>query len=149
MVEVFNQFDIDQVVMACRQHGARYGLEFGDMTILSNTRLALEAAEFARDNGRYHEFHNAVFKAYFTDGSNIGDLEVLLDIAESCGLERRAMTQALEQRRYTERVKEGGVQARNRGVTAIPAFFIEDRPVITGAVPEERFREALQGLSRQ
>lgn len=149
MVEMFNQLDIDQVVMACRQHGARYGLEFGDMAHLSNTRLSLEAAEFARDNGLYHEFHRAVFKAYFTDARNIGDLEVLLSIADSCGLERGPLATALEEKTFASRVEAGSAEARKRGVRAIPAFFIEDRPVITGAVPEDRFREVLQSLSRQ
>jgi len=144
MVEVFNQFDIDQVTMACRQKGAPYGVEFGDLALLSNTRLSLEAAEFARDAGVYVSYHHAVFEAYFTHGRNIGDMEVLLSIAESCGLNVIAMADALEQGVYTERVKSGSIEAKQMGVTAIPAFFIEDESAITGAVAEDRFREVLQ-----
>lgn len=146
MVEVFNQFDIDQVTMACRQRGEPYGIKFGDMVTLSNTHLSLEGAEFARDNGRYHEFHNAVFKAYFTDGRNIGDMEVLLNIAEKCGIATSDFAASLDEGRYSERVEAGSVEAREKGVTAIPAFFIDGQPAITGAVAEDRFREVLQGL---
>ncbi len=66
MTERFNQFDIDQAVITCNQRGKPYGIAFGDMALLSNTRLSLEAAEYAREHGAYHAFHDAVFKAGFT-----------------------------------------------------------------------------------
>lgn len=148
MNEVFDQFDIDQVTMACNHNGAPYGIEFGEMTLLSNSRLSLETAEFARDNGLYHEFHDACFKACFTDCHNIGDMEVLLGIAGNCGLDVASLAVALGDGRYTERVKAGSVEAKAAGVTAIPAFIIEGQPAIIGAVPEDRFREAFQKLQK-
>lgn len=147
IVEVFDQFDVDQVTFACRQKGAPYGLEFADMKHLSNTRLALQAAEFARDAGKYYQFHHAVFKAYFGKGRNIGDMSILRKVAEACGLDGQDLTEALDTGKYAERVEQGSKEARNSGVRAIPAFHIEDRAPIIGAVTEDRFREILSELA--
>jgi len=46
--------------------GVPYGITFASHERLSNSRLALEASEFAREQGKFHSFHNAVFRAYFT-----------------------------------------------------------------------------------
>ena len=145
--ELFNQFDIDQVVTTCRQRGEPYNLEFGNMAWLSNTRLSLEAAEFARDMGRYEEFHHNVFKAYFSENRDIGDMAVLLDVAQKSGLNSEKLKLVLDEKRYADRVKEGSETARTDGVTAIPAFFIEGGETITGAVSEERFREVLKSVA--
>ncbi len=117
------------------------------MAWLSNTRLSLEAAEFARDMGRYDEFHHHTFKAYFSDSRNIGDMDVLLDVAEKSGLNRKELKLALDEKRYADRIRQGSEEARAAGVTAIPAFFIEGGEFLTGAVSEDRFREALKSVA--
>ncbi len=149
MTELFNQFDIDQVTMACREKGGRYGVEFGDLRWLSNTHLALEAAEYAREKGRYDEFHHNVFKAYFTDGRDIGDMKVLAEIAAQSGVDPTEMQASLDGKVYSEKVAQGSVEARAAGVTAIPTFVIEGGEKITGAVNEQRFREVLQAVAER
>ncbi len=62
----------------------------------------MEVSELARDKGVYDEVHNNLFKAYFLAGKNIGDQEVLFDIAEDAGLERGEVKAALEDRRHNE-----------------------------------------------
>ena len=114
------------------------------MRHLSNTRLALQAAEFAREQGVFHAFHSAVFRAYFTDGEDVGDTAVLLDVGERCGLDRGQLALALEEQRFAGQVAQGSEAARAAGVTALPTFLVEDLPPITGAVSEEAFRKALQ-----
>lgn len=148
MTELFSQFDIDNVTQTLRQRGKPYGIEFGDMHWLSNSRLALEAAEFARDHDNYHAMHMALFKAYFTDGQNIGNMDVLKAVAGECGLNPDAMAAALKEGRYSDRVADGSVLARQAGVTAVPTFVIEGQPAITGAVNEVVFREALQAAAK-
>lgn len=146
MTDLFSQVDVDGVLDACRQHGEKYGIEFRDMEMLRNTRKALAAAEFARDHGRYDAFHHAVFKAYFSHGRDIGSVDILMDIASSCGLDGNLLASSLESGIYLERLAEGSTKARSMGVRAIPAFFIEDQPAITGAVPEARFRDILDRM---
>ena len=138
---------MDHVLTVCRQRGEPYGLRFGERPWLSNSRLALEAAEYARDKGRYDALHHAVFKAYFSDGEDIGDMGVLLTIAASCGLDTGELERALDEGHHSIRVSQGTDQARQRGVTAVPTFFIEDAPAITGAMAEKRFREVLREIT--
>ena len=147
LAERFDPFDVDQVMFECRRRGEPYGLTFGEPTILSNTRLALEAAEFARDAGAFHVFHQAMFEAYFSDGRNLGDRAVIREVAGACGLDTAALAHALDQRIYAERIKAAGEAAAERGVTAIPCFFIEGQPPLIGAVDESRFRERLQAAA--
>jgi predicted DsbA family dithiol-disulfide isomerase len=150
MDELFDRFDIDQVTMTCNRRGEPYGIRFTEMTLLSNSRLALEAAEFARDAGRYRAFHERMFRACFTEGRNIGDMNVILDVAGNSGLDATALTDALADRRYGQRVEDGSRRAREAGVTAIPTFIIEGQPAVTGAVNESILREKIQAaMERQ
>ena len=145
--DLVDPFDLEQVMYTLRKRGEPYGLTFADPTWLSNSRLCLEAAEFARDEGRYPEFHHAAFKAYFTDRRDIGDRAVVRGVASACGLDPDALDAALDDGRCRERVAEAGREASRRGVTAIPSFFIEDQPVLTGAPAEVLLRERLQAAA--
>ena len=147
MTDLFNRFDIDDMTNVLRQRGRPYGIKFGDMHRLSNSRPALETGEFARDHGDYHRVHMALFKAYFTDGRDIGNRAVLTSVAVDCDLDPDELMTALDEGRYTERVRRGSEAAHRAGVTAVPTFVIKGRPAITGAVNEAVFREALQGAA--
>jgi predicted DsbA family dithiol-disulfide isomerase len=48
-----------------RQRGIEFNIVFADRTLLSNSRLALEASEYARDKGKYERFHENMFLGYF------------------------------------------------------------------------------------
>jgi len=58
----------------------RVGLEMNPPPFLTNSLLALEATEYAKEKGKEEEFSRAVYRAYFQEGKNIGDLEVLLPV---------------------------------------------------------------------
>lgn len=55
------------------------------------SRKALEAAEYARIEGRFDEMHEALFRAFFEDGKDIGDTELLLEVGASAGLDRKGL----------------------------------------------------------
>lgn len=144
LTELVSPFDIDNLTGELRRRGKPYNIEFASMTRLANSRLALEAAEFARDQGAHHRMHMGLFKAYFTEGQDIGNVDVLKSVAGEYGLNQDALAEALAKGHYTKRVAAGSADARNAGVTAIPTFVIEGQPAITGAVDEAIFRKALQ-----
>ncbi|MDD3313208.1 DsbA family protein [Pseudodesulfovibrio sp.] len=147
VLEVVDPYDLEQATRTLRERGAPYGLTFCDMTRLSNSRPALEAAEFARDAGAYRAFHHAAFRAYFTEGRDIGDRAVLRALAESCGLDPSGLDAALDDGRYRERLRAAREEADRLGVKAIPCFFIADQPRLVGAVNEDAFRERLQAAA--
>lgn len=125
--------------------GAPYGIEFGKMSLLSNSRLALEAGEFARDQERHDEFHERVFKAYFKETRDIGRIEVILDLAEDAGLAPDELKKNLAEGRYKARLDAAADKARRLGVNAIPAFIInQGESRIVGAQPLSVFQKALR-----
>jgi predicted DsbA family dithiol-disulfide isomerase len=106
------------------------------------SRKALEAAEFARGNGVFDEMHTALFKAFFEDGRDLGDIDVLLEVGESVGLDRDELRAALEQGRYTEKVVADEELAGRLGVDSVPTMLVtpegsplEEAERITGAQP--------------
>jgi predicted DsbA family dithiol-disulfide isomerase len=126
-----------------RRSGAQYGITFGDVKLLSNSRLSLEAGEYARDHGRFHEFHEEIFRAYFTGVKDIGRMDVILEAACSVGLDTEELAKALREGQYRARLREAQEQSERYGVTGVPAFIIEEKYKIVGAQPLEVFRETL------
>ena len=79
--------DIPATLDRLRRVAADCGLAFGTRTGTYNSRRAQELGKWAETLNKGEEFHLAVFKAYFADGLNIAKIPVLVEIAESVGLE--------------------------------------------------------------
>lgn len=110
--------------------------------VQSRSRKALEAAEFAREKGVYSEMHTALFRAFFEEGRDIGETEVLLDVAGSVGLERDELRTSLAEGLYTAKVLADERLAQRLGVNSVPTMLVsrtdgplEDAVMITGAQP--------------
>lgn len=116
------------------QRGATLGIDFKrGRTFHANSHLSLEAAEFATEHGRTWEFRRALFKAYFEDLANIGDIDTLVALGESAGLDGPALREALTDRRYRDLVDEGIEWSRAIGVTGVPTFVINEQYGVVGA----------------
>lgn len=126
-----------------KQMAAEVNLTLVDHDWIPNSRLALEAAEFAREQGKFDEFHHAVFHAYFAEDRNIGDVDVLCELARRVGLEDAELAEALTDGRYRDRVDEDYRTAQSIGFSGVPAFIIGNRGVV-GAQPYEVFEHAMQ-----
>lgn len=113
---------------------------------MSNSNLAMQAGEFAREKGLYEPYHEAVFKAFFTKCLDIGNIITISDIIASLGLEPSELEKALQNNPYTRILEETKKQAAVKMVTAAPTFFIQGGKQITGAQPIEAFRAALNEL---
>ncbi len=73
--------NIDQVMAGLKQKATELGLPFGDRKRTYNSRLAQELGLWAESKDRGDAFHMAAFKAYFVDGKNLAQKEVLVDLA--------------------------------------------------------------------
>jgi predicted DsbA family dithiol-disulfide isomerase len=135
-----------------RRMAAEGGIEMKRPPLIPNTRKAHEATEFAREHGSNQtllDFHRAVFQAYWTDERNIGDLDVLSDVAESCGLDPAALRAALDDGRYAPAVEDQMQWARAAGITGVPTIIYEGRFAIVGAQDYDVFLDvARRVLSR-
>ena len=126
--------------------GKSMGVRFNLQPLMSNSRLALEAGEFARAHGVYDKFHAAVFRAFFTECKDIGQREVILDIAASLGLDTDHLSLDLDNHTYLNILEETTRSARSMMVSAAPTFIIDGLKPITGAQPLDSFRTILEKI---
>jgi len=104
---------------------------------------ALEGAEFAREQGKFAEYHAAVLKAVFEDGKDIGDRPTLIGIAERVGLSGSDLDRALEAGTFTHQIKETESEAAAFNVVGYPTFMLGTFPLI-GIQPAETMRLLIQ-----
>jgi predicted DsbA family dithiol-disulfide isomerase len=110
---------------------------------------AMEAAEAAREQGRFDAMHVALFEAFFEDGRDLADMGVLLDVARKAGLEVSRVAEALEKSSYTAKVIADAAAACRLGISSVPALRAETNgmsQIINGA---HSSYEALAGTLRR
>jgi predicted DsbA family dithiol-disulfide isomerase len=91
--------------------------------VVANSHRALEAAEFARDHGGFDAMHSALFSAYFEDQRDIGDVDVLCDVARAEGVDDQRLRQALQDEVYAQRIDEVTTAARRDEILSTPTFI--------------------------
>jgi len=129
-----------------RQRGKELGIVFGNHTLLSNSRLALEAAEYARDMGKYESFHETIFRYYFTEAYDIGSIDVIKSVAVEIGLDTDDMMKAISEKRYRSVLDEARKEGEKINLTGVPTFIINGKYKIVGAQPVEVFKEVFNKL---
>lgn len=129
--------------------GKPYDIHFNRVERLYNSRAALELSELARDRGVYDEMHALLFFAYFHDGKNIADPDVLCDIAVKAGLTQEEVKEAFEKKIYTDRLTSSLEEGREKGISAIPAFIFSDGQKIIGAQSLVMYKNILMGIEKR
>lgn len=129
-------YDIPKMQAQMRARMAAEGLPYGDRTMTYNTRLAQELAKWADAQPGGGAIHDAIFRAYFVDGKNIGDPEVLVQIAEAVGLPADQARDVIRTRSHRSFVDADWEKARRSGVTGVPTF-VAGRHAVVGAQPYE------------
>ena len=107
---------------------------------------AMEATEFASQQGLFRPFHHALYRAYWEHGQDIEQVSVLQEAAREAGLDPEALARSLEEGRYRAAVEEQFQEALTLGIHAIPSFVVGG-VLFSGAHPYEFFRAmALRAL---
>lgn len=129
--------------------GRLYNIEFKGNELLSNSHLALAAGEYAKAKGKFEEFHEKIFHAYFTEGKDIGNINVLSSIAEDIGLDQEEMLQILEGGAYDNVLHHTQDIAHRYDIGSTPTFIIDDKYAIVGAQAIESFKRVLLDIEKQ
>lgn len=97
-------------------------------TRFPRTRKAHEAVRHARASGLELELHDALFRAYFEEGRDIGRIDVLVEIGAGLGLDATGLKVELDIDQYTDAVRAEELDAARLGVTAVPAYVAAGEP---------------------
>lgn len=110
----------------------------------TNTFDAHRLAQYAKEKGKLDEVVERLFYAYFTESKRISDRNVLLELAEAAGLDRKEAEAVLDSERYAEHVRNEEAIAAQLGVRGVPFFVLNQKYAISGAQPVDVFRQALE-----
>ncbi len=113
------------------------------LSFITNSKDALLLAEAAKHCGRdkFYKLHEKLFSAYFVDNRNIGDRDVLKEIAESCNIDKETIGSAWTDEKHEKRLLDNFNSAGKHKIQSVPSFVFGDR-VLTGVVAEATFRDA-------
>jgi predicted DsbA family dithiol-disulfide isomerase len=136
-------YDIDKMQAQMRARMSAEGLPYGDRRMTYNSRLAQELGKWADTQPGGEAIHDALFKAYFVDGRNIGDPEELVRIAAGVGLPEAKAREVIEKRTFKDAIDADWAQSRQYGVTGVPTFVVGQRGVV-GAQPYEALVQLIE-----
>ncbi len=116
---------------------------------IPNSLDAHRLIHWAGLEGRQTPMVSALFRAYWTEGRDIGDTEVLADVAGEVGLDRAMMERLLQGDADREAIRDRDAHARARGVSGVPTFVIADRHVVQGAQPTDSWLSIIDELTEK
>lgn len=122
-----------------KTHAEQAGLVMRRPPLTSWAMYALEATEYAKEKGAWQAVHRGLYRAYWEDGKDLGNLDVVRGVAESSGLDWTELRDRLESRHYASAVTAQYQEALALGIRGIPAFAIGNI-LFTGARPYEVFK---------
>ena len=143
--ELFAGRNVDMEAMYTRMKGLmdEEGLPYGKRSHTYNSRLAQELGKWADTQPGGEAIHDALYRAYFVDAVNVGDVDALLTIAGDVGLDVYAAREVLQSRSFSDAVDADWDLSRRYGVTGVPTFVAAQKSVV-GAQPYEVLEKFLQ-----
>lgn len=128
------------------------GVTLRDHDFTTSSHRALLLAEAAKEAGPdiFYALHRRLFTAFFTDGLNIGDENVLAGLATACKVPAEIIGRAWSDEKYEQKLKLNMAAAGQYAVRATPTVFFSEHARLDGALPFEVFLQAArQGLEEQ
>jgi predicted DsbA family dithiol-disulfide isomerase len=135
--------DIKKAMSRLRQVAGELGLSLGERKKTYNSRLAQELAKWAESEGKGDPFHEAVFRAYFVGGKNIGRADELVVLAKSISLPEKKARSVLELRTFKEAVESDWSRSHALGITGVPTFVVDQQTTV-GFQPYEELEQFLK-----
>lgn len=134
-----------------RARGAELGFTFNmdKRGRIYNTFDAHRLLHWAELEGHQHALKQALFTAYFTDGRNPNDREVLVDAATQAGLDATRAKEVLESNRFADEVRQLEQRYATLGIRAVPSVIINDKYLIQGGQPAQVFEQALRQIAAE
>ena len=120
-----------------------YGLSSCDLKKIYNSRSAQELGYWAKSLDKEDEYHDASFRAFYAEGLDISNMQVLTDIVESIGLSGKEAIKHLEKETFKSQVDSDWQLARDLELVAAPTYIINKNRLV-GAHPYQRLQKFLE-----
>ena len=133
------------------EHAAKAGLEinFEGMTRTPNTIDAHRLIHWAGIERKQEEAVDALFHAYFVKTRDIGDHDVLADIADAIGLDAAVIRRLLGSDADRDDIAQRDAHSREMGVTGVPTFIVDQSHAVPGAQPTELWEKVIDEMTGQ
>ncbi|MEO0486394.1 MAG: DsbA family oxidoreductase [Pseudomonadota bacterium] len=140
-----------QVYGQIQRHADDIGLtaNLGDIKRTPNTIDAHRLIHWAGIEQRQGLVVDALFQAYFVDGRDIGDAEVLADIADSAGLDAAVIAKLLSTDEDVKLIQDRDTHSREMGVNSVPTFIVSQRHAVPGAQPPDLWLKVIEDIKAQ
>ncbi len=132
---------LENVTQSAKQVGLDYHL---DKSVVVNSQKAHQLIQFAKTKGLGDEAEERLFKAFFTEGKSIADIDTLTQLGKEIGLDEAELQTAFTDDKYAYLVKQDIQEARQIGVRGVPFFVIDRKYAVSGAQPAEAFLQNLE-----
>lgn len=141
------QIDANRAMI--RERGAALGFTFNmdRRSRVYNTFDAHRLLHWAALEGNALALKQALLRAYFTDGEDVGAHDTLVRLAASVGLDGARAGEILADETYAAEVRAQEQSYMSRGIQSVPATIIDDRHLISGGQPPEAFEQALRQIA--
>jgi predicted DsbA family dithiol-disulfide isomerase len=139
-----------QIYQAIAESGREAGIDFhfSRITRTPNTVLSHRLVHWSAKNGRQDEVVAELFRAYFEEGQDIGDLDTLVVCAVRAGLEEIRARRYLLSDEGRQEVVASDVYARRLGINGVPCFIVNRKYAVSGAQPPSAFVEVFNLAER-
>ncbi len=140
-----------QAYLPVVEHAKKAGLDI-NLEAIARTPNTLDAhrlIHWAGIEGRQTPVVAALFSAYFKQGRDIGDHDVLADIADMAGMDAALVRRLLKTDEDTQNIRDRDAHARNMGVNSVPTFIVASQHAVPGAQSTELWRKVIGELREQ
>lgn len=140
-----------QAYLPVVEHAKKAGLDI-NLEAIARTPNTLDAhrlIHWAGIEGRQTPVVAALFSAYFKQGRDIGDHDVLADIADMAGMDAALVRRLLKTDEDTQIIRDRDAHARNMGVNSVPTFIVASQHAVPGAQSTELWRKVIGELREQ
>ncbi|WP_170586874.1 DsbA family oxidoreductase [Ruegeria arenilitoris] len=133
------------------EHAEKAGLniDFEAMKRTPNTLDSHRLIHWAGIEGKQNQVVDALFTAYFVQGRDIGDHEVLADIADSVGMDAAVVLKLLKSDADRDDIRQRDTHSREMGVNSVPTFIVANQHAVPGAQPPELWAQVISEIMSQ
>jgi predicted DsbA family dithiol-disulfide isomerase len=137
---------IEETQAMIRERGASVGFEFGPRTHVYNTLDAHRLLHWAGLEGKQLPLKLALLRAYHSEGRDPSNHDVLVEVAQSVGLDADAARKVLQSGDYADEVRAEEEEFQSHGIQSVPAIIFNRRYLVSGGQPVETFEQVIQQI---